>query len=59
MVKKSGGILMYKQAEDGVLHVLIAHMGGPLWAKRSRSWLSAASSSPKAWRLIRMAHPGC
>jgi predicted NUDIX family NTP pyrophosphohydrolase len=39
MVKRSGGILMYKQAEDGVLHVLIAHMGGPFWAKKDdRGW---------------------
>jgi predicted NUDIX family NTP pyrophosphohydrolase len=39
MVKRSGGILMYKQAEGGVLHVLIAHMGGPFWAKKDdRGW---------------------
>ncbi|MGQ0773502.1 MAG: NUDIX domain-containing protein [Pseudonocardiales bacterium] len=33
-MKKSSGIIVYKQARDGVLHVLIAHMGGPFWAKK-------------------------
>lgn len=30
----SAGILMYKIDTDGLLHVLIAHMGGPFWAKK-------------------------
>jgi predicted NUDIX family NTP pyrophosphohydrolase len=32
-VRKSAGILMYKQAVDGI-RVLLVHPGGPFWAKR-------------------------
>jgi predicted NUDIX family NTP pyrophosphohydrolase len=36
--KLSAGLLLYK-VEDGVLRVLIAHMGGPFWAKKDlRAW---------------------
>jgi len=35
---RSAGILLY-QLDDGVLKVLIAHMGGPFWAKQDdRAW---------------------
>lgn len=30
----SAGIILYKIDTDRVLHVLIAHMGGPFWAKK-------------------------
>jgi predicted NUDIX family NTP pyrophosphohydrolase len=33
MPKQSAGILLYRQAESG-LQVLLAHPGGPYWAKR-------------------------
>src|SRR3954468_9642416 len=32
-VRKSAGILLYKQAVDGV-RVLLVHPGGPFWSKR-------------------------
>jgi predicted NUDIX family NTP pyrophosphohydrolase len=32
-VRKSAGILMYKQAADGI-RVLLVHPGGPFWARR-------------------------
>lgn len=35
---KSAGMLLY-QVSDGVLWVLIAHMGGPFWARKDeRAW---------------------
>jgi predicted NUDIX family NTP pyrophosphohydrolase len=33
MAKRSAGILMYRQ-RDGELQVLLAHPGGPFWAKK-------------------------
>jgi predicted NUDIX family NTP pyrophosphohydrolase len=37
-VKTSAGIVPYRR-RDGVLEVLVAHMGGPLWAKKDeRAW---------------------
>ena len=33
MKKKSAGLLMYRFREN-ILEVLIAHMGGPFWAKK-------------------------
>jgi predicted NUDIX family NTP pyrophosphohydrolase len=33
MPKNSAGILMYRQRE-GIVEVLLAHMGGPFWAKK-------------------------
>lgn len=35
--KTSAGLILYRRRE-GRLEVLIAHMGGPLWAKRKRGW---------------------
>jgi predicted NUDIX family NTP pyrophosphohydrolase len=38
VARKSAGLLLYRRRADGV-EVLIAHMGGPLWAKReARAW---------------------
>ncbi|MGZ4675276.1 MAG: NUDIX domain-containing protein [Acidimicrobiia bacterium] len=34
MAKRSAGLLAYRRSADGGLEVLIAHPGGPLWAKR-------------------------
>lgn len=35
----SGGILLWRRAAAGDLEVLIAHMGGPFWAKKDeRAW---------------------
>lgn len=35
--KLSAGLILYRW-RAGSLEVLIAHMGGPLWAKRPRGW---------------------
>lgn len=49
----SAGMLLY-EIDDGVLRVLIAHMGGPLWAKKDeRGWSIpkgeyAADEDPRA-----------
>ena len=38
MPKQAAGILLYRQTADG-LQVLLAHPGGPLWAKKDcRAW---------------------
>jgi predicted NUDIX family NTP pyrophosphohydrolase len=38
VARKSAGLLLYRRRE-GAIEVLIAHMGGPLWAKREqRAW---------------------
>ena len=33
----SAGLILYRSGPAG-LEVLIAHMGGPLWAKKERGW---------------------
>ena len=33
----SAGLILYRRGADG-LEVLIAHMGGPFWAKKERGW---------------------
>lgn len=39
MAKTSAALLVYRFDEAGVLKVLIAHMGGPFWAKKdARAW---------------------
>lgn len=35
--KVSAGLILYREGPAG-LEVLIAHMGGPLWAKKERGW---------------------
>lgn len=35
--KFSAGLILYRR-RAGSVEVLIAHMGGPLWAKRKRGW---------------------
>ena len=41
--RRSAGLLLFRHGEDGSLEVLLAHMGGPLWAKKD----AAAWSIPK------------
>jgi len=36
--KTSAGLILYRRPAAGTLEVLIAHMGGPLWATRKRAW---------------------
>lgn len=37
-MRRSSGVLLYR-VTDGVLRVLIAHMGGPFWARKDeRAW---------------------
>ena len=46
MAKKattSAGILLYRVGDGGVLEVLVAHMGGPFWAKKDAG----------AWSIIK------
>lgn len=43
MVTTSAGILLYRREPDGAVSALVAHMGGPLWARRD----AAAWSIPK------------
>src|ERR1700736_6376586 len=39
MSAKSAGLLVYRIAEGGVVEVLIAHPGGPFWARKGDgSW---------------------
>ena len=41
-MRSSGGILLYRK-RDGVIEVLLAHMGGPIWGKKD----NGAWSIPK------------
>lgn len=34
MARRSAGLLLYRHASGGGLEVLVAHMGGPFWARR-------------------------
>lgn len=34
MAKRSAGLLLYRSGPDGAVEVLIAHPGGPFWARR-------------------------
>jgi predicted NUDIX family NTP pyrophosphohydrolase len=39
MPRQSAALLLYRLTEENVLEVLIAHMGGPFWAKKdARAW---------------------
>lgn len=39
MPRKSAAFLLYRLSGDGRLEVLIAHMGGPFWARKNeRAW---------------------
>jgi predicted NUDIX family NTP pyrophosphohydrolase len=39
MPKQSAALLLYRLSEENVLEVLVAHMGGPFWArKNARGW---------------------
>lgn len=33
-VRRSAGLLLYRRTADGGIEVLLAHPGGPMWAKR-------------------------
>ena len=43
MVARSAGLLLYRVSEDGVVEVLLAHPGGPFWARKD----AGAWSIPK------------
>lgn len=34
MAKRSAGLLLYRSGDDGAVEVLIAHPGGPFWARK-------------------------
>lgn len=42
MPKTSAGLLPYRVDADGTVHVFIAHMGGPFWARRDAGGWSVA-----------------
>lgn len=42
----SAGLLLYRVSDDGVVEVLLGHMGGPFWARKDE----AAWSVPKGVR---------
>src|ERR1700712_1125048 len=43
----SAGILLHRTGPDGVVHVLLAHMGGPFWARKDEG----------AWSIPKGEHP--
>lgn len=38
MARTSAGLLPFHRDDAGGLHVFVAHMGGPFWLRRDRSW---------------------
>lgn len=38
MAQVSAGLLVHRRAAGGGVEVLLAHMGGPFWARRERAW---------------------
>ena len=42
MPKRSAGLLPFRIAEDGTLHLFVVHPGGPLWATRDEGAWSVA-----------------
>jgi predicted NUDIX family NTP pyrophosphohydrolase len=45
--RRSAGILVYRR-RDGLLEVLIGHMGGPFWARRDAGGWSVPKGEPDA-----------
>ena len=43
MVARSAGLLLYRRSDEGTVEVLLAHPGGPFWAKKD----AGAWSIPK------------
>jgi predicted NUDIX family NTP pyrophosphohydrolase len=43
----SAGVLLYRHGPDGAVHVLLAHMGGPFWARKDEG----------AWSIPKGEHP--
>jgi predicted NUDIX family NTP pyrophosphohydrolase len=42
MPKRSAGLLPFRTAEDGTVHLFIVHPGGPLWSKKDEGAWSVA-----------------
>ncbi len=34
VTRRSAGLLLHRRADDGTVQVLLAHMGGPFWARK-------------------------
>ena len=34
MARTSAGLLLHRRGGDGVVEVMLAHMGGPFWARK-------------------------
>lgn len=47
MAKRSAGLLLYRSGDDGAVEVLIAHPGGPFWARKDDG----------AWSIPKGEHP--
>lgn len=43
----SAGVLLHRTGPDGAVHVLLAHMGGPFWARKDEG----------AWSIPKGEHP--
>lgn len=46
MPRRSAGLLLHRRSPSGGLEVLIAHMGGPFWAKKDE----------RAWSIVKGEH---
>ena len=47
MTRLSAGVLLHRTGPDGAVHVLLAHMGGPFWARKDEG----------AWSIPKGEHP--
>jgi predicted NUDIX family NTP pyrophosphohydrolase len=50
MARKSAGLLLYRKTDDGI-EVLLAHPGGPMWAKRDEGAWSVPKGEIEAGEL--------
>lgn len=47
MAKRSAGLLLYRSGPDGAVEVLIAHPGGPFWARKDEgAWSIPKGEQP-------------
>ena len=45
--RRSAGILVFRRSPDGAVEVLLAHMGGPLWARRDQGAWTVPKGEPE------------
>jgi predicted NUDIX family NTP pyrophosphohydrolase len=55
--RRSAGVLLYRRSSDGSIEVLLAHPGGPLWARRDEGvWTvpkGEFEDGEEAWAVAR------